>query len=361
MSIPIPNLSIVGAYAQAMNPLEDGQRVDNFARLRSRGVNVLITNEQTDDRAAWVAAAKRAGLRYFPKPVFAPGGDFETMRLPLDAAQLRADDADPDCLGWALPDEYDRTNKPVENLAAVCQAIRAASAKPIFLNFTGQSPGLGGLPGTAARVKPLADAVDLIGWDFYLYATRRTPFAVDGDPTKGYGIVWIGLLEKVAALTGNKPQVVFVDSSRQLADPADPPGPTAAQYEEMVAVVAGYARGKGINLAGICLFPQRRGNGANWRFDATPPDVAAVMPAVHARYLPASVPPDPVAALQGRVGALEGALASARADAAAARGEAAAASAAASAARDYAQQLAAWVKAAPQMGAPPAATPVTRA
>lgn len=305
---PATRPSFIGVYGQASTVIEDGRRVDNFARWKARGVHTLVLDELSERRPDWIAAAKRAGLKYVLKPVFRPGGNYNLCLGDVDADQLRADDADPDCVGFALPDEYDRGAGTVADAQRVAAQIRAVTRKSIHLNFTGQSPGLGN-PANKARVAGLMAACDVIGWDFYLYATGRTPFAdTAGNVEGGYGVLWVTLLERAHEWGGGKPQWVYLDCSTQGVDARDPPGPTPFQLEEMVRFLTARSAARGINFAGVVYFPQRFKGG--FKFDATPADVAAAMPALHARYFPQ---PDPTLA---RLAALEAAVARAQADAA---------------------------------------------
>lgn len=288
-------------------------RIDNFARWKARGANTLFTEDTSSEtREEWIARSKAAALKSFRKPKMLPGGNLDMCLGDIDPAALKADDQDPDCLGFQYADELDRRGVTLENATRIYKQIKAISKKPVLLNFCGDNSGFGNVwylgdkrVGAIHRADlgGLFAQTDYVSWDFYLFAGNR-------PPPPGFDF-WKFRFDRVKSWSGNRPQVIVIDCADQNLDGKGYPGPDVAGYEGMIKYATDYCAANGIPLYGVCLFPQKIGGG--FAFDNTRADVAASMPAVHEKYFGVTVaqPPQPdqttaaIAALNFKIDALD--------------------------------------------------------
>lgn len=271
-------------------------RVDNFGRWVDRGVNALFRSEASEDRAQWLARAAAHGLKVFPSaPRLADGT--------IDLAAIKREDADPNVLGWSLDDEPDRRSVPIATIVRDRTAIKSISAKPVLFSCTGGGGGFDNeyYDGTALGQKAIGGPghrapsgwfgqTDAVVWDYHLCATGRADMWFIHDRMQDRAFEW----------SGGKDQLIYAECSPQNLDNKGRPGPTVAQYQAVARVRLERAKARGQKVKGFILFPQRIGGG--FVFDATPPELAASMPAFHASLL-GKTPTVPWADFQGQLDA----------------------------------------------------------
>lgn len=223
------------------------QDTSSFQTWKSRGVNCLVEIPTGPTwtpaaRLVWVGAAEAAGL-------------YQIRSVVGTAAQ----DNSPHLLAWNQPDEPEGTGHTPAELAANYAALKAANPKrPVLINFDGSRVlGIqGGL--TQANYAPYLSCGDWFGSDIYpATAWGRTDWLDKPGLAVSTLSVW----------TGGKPQLSFIETSNQRIGPSGLPTAPQVRYEVLHAVMSG--------ASGIVLFPQQI---SPFAFDATTPDIAAMLP-----------------------------------------------------------------------------------
>lgn len=268
------------------------QRLDNFARWKARGVNVLYRSQKDEPLSQWLDRATAAGFKLIPTVPFLPDGS-------VDVPAMVAADARTEVIGWTYEDEADRRNAIRPNppitfprMKAIRDTVKANATKPIYLTFTGGSGGYenefyNGTPagqishGGPGHIAPDGwfGLPDVVGWDYHLNASGR-PFA---------WFIHDRMQDRAHDWSGGKWQLVYVESGFQDLEKKKRPGPTLAQYKAIVRARIERARAFNHRLKGIIIFPQRIDGG--FSFDSTPPDIADAMPAFHASLSLTEAPP----------------------------------------------------------------------
>jgi hypothetical protein len=219
----------------------------------------------------------------------------------VDAAAMGSWNDHEGVIGWTFEDEADRRsairpNPPITfaRMQQITAQVRAATAKPIYLTFTGGGGGFDNadykgdaagqvsIGGPGHRPPGWFALPDVIVWDYHLWASGRPAAWYIHDRMQDRAVAW----------SMGKPQVIYAECSPQNVENKGRPGPTLEQFKEIIS--RRIERDKVNNqqsLAGFILFPQRVAGGFN--FDATPDDIAAAMPGYFASIRPAPVVPAP--------------------------------------------------------------------
>ena len=253
----------------------------NFTKWKGRGINTLMELPEGQDLAAWSNAAVGEDFYIVRRP--------DNGRRPTDAAAVAAArKADltkyrSNLLAWTMPDEVDFNEVSAGDLLIDYRAMKAVDTKnppTVLMNFSGGTVlGLGTRDGDSvpdSRYQAYSKATDWVSNDFYpVTGWGRSDWIDYSKPvsdrrTPGKAI------DKLRALSGNKPQLAVIETSDQnLAWVPGDHGVNRAQFRGQLwhSIIHG--------AKGIVYFPfQFR---ERFTFDATPADVAQEMTIQHAR------------------------------------------------------------------------------
>lgn len=136
------------------------QSIDSFPTWKARGVTLLIGWENEGGAVGvdkWCAAAKAAGLHYILQSVNPNGTDAGTAGHwndpECDAVQVSIDE----------PNQLNANKRPPATVFAAAIAVRAKTAKPIFINLDGGQVG----QQSDAEAWGYCQCADWIGFDLY--------------------------------------------------------------------------------------------------------------------------------------------------------------------------------------------------
>jgi hypothetical protein len=235
------------------------QPMSSFDKWKGRGVNTLI--EYQGDGATieqWSQAARDRGMYYIRRPLANPALDVGDKNL----------------LAWALPDEPEITTKyPPETLKSWVDGWKQADPnRPIWANFSGGYVlrWQGNVAGPSGY-KPYQDLTDWDSSSIYPVTGWYRPDEHPGLDAPGRSI------DQLEKWSNGHPQFAVLESSDQELNwiQQDIPGPNAGQFRAEVwdSIIRG--------ARGVIYFPMSFK--PSFRFDNTPPEIAAEMTATNAK------------------------------------------------------------------------------